>query len=198
MNEAAEKNSKFLEAINRAALKNCQSLEEEIQRQTRIEMQKAEDKIHTECHQKMEKETQKRKAATVGKLAGYSNEKREALSKRRQEMEAAVFEKVCQQIDAYRSTEAYRQSLLDSARAMQPLFQGAKDLVLLVAKADLPMASQLKEISGACEVKEDRSNKLGGIYAESRSAKLVADDTYASRLEAQRQWFAENSGLKIV
>lgn len=198
MYDAADTNSKFLEAINRAALKNCQTLEEEIEAQTRAEMAKAEKKIHEECHQKMEKETQKRKSATVRQLAEYSSEKSAALSHRRQEIENQVFAAAQQELAAYRDTAAYQDSLLRSAQAMKPLFADAADIVIFLAASDLSLASQLKAALGAHEVCADQTNKLGGMKAQSLSHKLVIDDTIASRLEAQRQWFAAHSNLKIV
>lgn len=198
MYDPADKNSKFLEAINRVALKNCQALDNEIKEQTRVELEQAEAKIHAECHQKMEKEIQKRKSATVRQLAQYGSEKREVTGRRRQEIEDAVFQAVLKNLSAYRKTDAYLESMMDSARAMKSLFDGIDDLIVFIGEADLPLAPQLQKVLGRCEIKTDPFNKMGGIRAESRTAGLVADDTFAARLEKQKQWFAENSGLKIV
>lgn len=198
MYDAADKNSKFLEAINRAALKNCETLDAEVKQQTKAEMEKAEAKIHAECHRKMEKEIRKIKSATEGELAKYSAGKRELLSARRQEIEDAVFRAVKEKLAAYRESQAYQDGLLHSARQMKPLFDGQDDVEVLVAQADLALADELKQIFGNCQVKADRGNTLGGLRVQSLSGKTVANDTFAVRLEQQRQWFAEQSGLKIV
>lgn len=198
MYDSADKNSKFLEAINRAALKHCQALDEEIKRQTKEEIEKAEEKIHTECHEKMEKAIQKYKTATVRQLAKYSMEKHSALSRRRQEMETEIFDQVEKELKSYRATEAYQNSLVRSAEKMKPFFKEADDVVIYVSEEDLPFAPQIKKAFGGCDVKADLTNKTGGLKAESRKNAILIDDSLASRLEAQRQWFAENSGLKIV
>lgn len=198
MYDAADKNSKFLEAINKAALKNCQTLNEEIKQNARMEMEQAEAETHAECHKKMEREIQKIRIATVGQLAKYSSEKREQLSQRRQEIETAVFDSVHRKLAVYAATPAYRQSLLSAAGKIKDLLNSADDIILYIAEADFPMADALKTAAGACAVTTDPANTLGGIKAESRSAEIFIDDTFASRLEMRKQWFAENSGLKIV
>ena len=56
----------------------------------------------------------------------------------------------------------------------------------------------IKTAFGDCTVKVDPTILLGGLRAENTEIGRVLDMTLDVVLEQQHEWFAENSGLKIV
>lgn len=197
MSDQVERKSKFLEAISNSAIKHIQQLDEEVQREARAEMQRTEDKIHLECHEKMDREVRKIRKGTDRTLAEYSDEKAVNVSKKRQYIELQVFKEAEKRILDFTKTEKYVHLLLASAEEMAKVIN-ADDVVLFVREQDMSVSEDIKKAFGKCSVEVDSENTLGGLKAVSNAKKLVADDTYGTRLLQQKKWFSENSGLKIV
>lgn len=198
MSDQVKRTSKFLEAISNSAIKHIQQLDEEAKKAAREELQRAEDKVHLECHEKMDREVRKIRKKTDSILAEYRDENAINMSKKRQYIELQVFQAAEKEILEFTKTAKYAQSLSLSAKKIGDFFN-SNDVVLYVREQDLGLAEELKKAFGKkCTVESDSENVLGGLRAVSKEKKLVADDTYSTRLQEQKKWFAENSGLKIV
>lgn len=71
-------------------------------------------------------------------------------------------------------------------------------VVLSVREADLAYADALRAaFDRDCEVRADASIRIGGLKASCEAKGLLADDTLDSRLQDQRGWFLEHSGLTL-
>lgn len=191
-----ENNSKFLEAINRAALRHCEQVQEEVKKQSREELNKEEKKVHDEYHDLMVKKIQKIKNETEKSLAAYNAEKTNALFLRRDEMKKEVFKKAQDEILGFTSSDNYVKALEKSAEEMKKYFN-SDDIVVYIRKEDMKHADAIKAVFGKCEICEDTANTLGGIKAKSEKSRLFIDDTFATRLASQEKWFNEHSNLKI-
>lgn len=197
MSDQVERKSKFLEAISNSAIKHIQQIDEEVQREARAEMQRTEEKVHVECHEKVDREVCKIRKGTDRVLAEYGDESAINVSKKRQYIELQVFSEAKKRILDFTQTEKYADSLLASAKEMAKIID-SDDAVLCVREQDMPIAEELKKAFGKCTVEVDAENTLGGLKVVSKLKKLVVDDTYSTRLLQQKKWFSENSGLKIV
>ena len=62
--------------------------------------------------------------------------------------------------------------------------------------ADLPLLQNVKLPVGTT-LTADESIELGGLKGANAAKGLVADDTLATRLNAQHEWFLQNAGLEI-
>ena len=71
--------------------------------------------------------------------------------------------------------------------------------ILTEEKEDLKYKEKLKDSFGAdCEIMPSDSIEIGGITGISRSLGLIADETLDSRLQQQKEWFYEHSGLTVT
>ena len=75
----------------------------------------------------------------------------------------------------------------------------ADDVVVYVRKDDLKFADAIKSaVKGNCRVEQSDEISIGGMIGISKKMGLLVDETLDSRLEAQHEWFCENSGLKVT
>ena len=64
---------------------------------------------------------------------------------------------------------------------------------------DKKLADKIKSaFSPSCEVKSSKEIKIGGITGRSASLGLIADETLDTKLDGQREWFYQNSGLRVT
>lgn len=198
MSNQVNDRSKFLEAIRDAALQDCNELEEQVRRYARDEMRRAEDKIHNQCHQRMEAETARIERETQRRLNACRTEARRRLSERRAYIEKQVFDEARVCLTKLYGTPQYRQALLESAGEMAAQIY-AEDTVFYVCPGDLEMEQALKQAFGKpCTVTADDKITLGGIRAVSAAQGISMDDTWDARLEQQRVWFRQNADLQVV
>ena len=60
-------------------------------------------------------------------------------------------------------------------------------------------ADDIKKAFGRdCKVESSDEITIGGCRAGVAGGSTVADDTLDTRLEAQREWFLENSGMSVI
>ena len=64
---------------------------------------------------------------------------------------------------------------------------------------DMRFADDIKKAFGRdCKVESSDEITIGGCRAGVAGGSTVADDTLDTRLEAQREWFLENSGMSVI
>ena len=62
----------------------------------------------------------------------------------------------------------------------------------------MKFADEIKSVfSGNVDVKADNMIKIGGIIGNCKDKNIVADNTLDSKLDNQKEWFTENSQLKV-
>ena len=87
--------------------------------------------------------------------------------------------------------------LKKSAEKINKLFEN-NACVVYIKEADNDKAELIKEIIPQSEIITSNDISLGGIKAYCEKLSIVADDTLDTKLNDQRIWFTENSGLKVV
>ena len=128
----------------------------------------------------------------------YSNremEGRRKLFERRSEIMEEVFDKARERLIEFTKSDAYEKFLKDVVSSVLETLSGS-DLVLYLRSEDQHFADMLKSsCKTQCEFSVDDSIKLGGVRGYSKSQGVIVDETLDARLEDQREWFVENSGL---
>ena len=75
----------------------------------------------------------------------------------------------------------------------------AGDVVLYVRESDLKYQKKLRDYFGQnCQIQPSETIRIGGIKGHSPAMGLVADETLDTRLDQQREWFYEHSGLTVT
>ncbi len=114
---------------------------------------------------------------------------------RRKELEQQAFDRAAQKLAAFTETPDYEAFLLKSAQRMAAHFNGG-EIVFTLRPADEAYAQKIAAVvPQPCRFETDESIRIGGCRAVSVFSRLSADDTLDARLEGQRAWFGEHSGL---
>ena len=88
--------------------------------------------------------------------------------------------------------------LIKSAKEIADIFK-ENSCVIFISENDNKFAQDIKaQFSGEVTVENDVAIKIGGIKGFCKDLKIVADNTLDSKLNSQKDWFTENSGLKVM
>ena len=116
----------------------------------------------------------------------------------RGELTASVFQQAEEQIRAFTQSPAYGDFLAQAAGRLSKVLT-AGDTILRLREEDLQRHGQAVQNAFGSPVKLEGSEhiRLGGLLGESGALGLIADETLDARLEEQRGWFMEHSGLIV-
>ena len=96
----------------------------------------------------------------------------------------------------FTKTSAYNEKLLKSAKEISTLF-GDESCIIYINEKDMDKADSIKAEFISAEIVADSSIVIGGIKGYCSAMNIVADETIDTKLYAQKDWFIENSGLKV-
>ncbi|MDY3861570.1 MAG: hypothetical protein SOZ45_03295 [Ruminococcus sp.] len=197
MNESTKTNN-FLNAIQRYADRQKQDMENEIERFRAEEMKKAEEEGLQDAYVLIHKEMDAKKASVTRDLAKKEKQSQDELFVKRNHMMRTVFEKALAKLNAYTSTDEYKEKLVEQTKKIAKMFDG-KDCIIYLSDKDLRFSDTLKAcFTGDTSVEADPEIKIGGIKVFCPEEGVIADETLDSKLENQKEWFIENSNLKVM
>ncbi len=105
-----------------------------------------------------------------------------------------VFERVTQMLTDFTKTEGYTSFVISSAKQMLQKC-GEYPIEIYLKPDDYYLSQTLEAISKTICVKTDDTIKIGGIYGVCKSKGIRLNDLLESRLNENRSWFYENSGI---
>ena len=196
MNQS-QKTSSFLRAINKYAKEQSDAIRLEAEEFKKQEIEKATKEGIEDAYTLIQKEIAIRKAQIVSDVAKKEQESRKALFVKRNEIVERVFADAKDKLLNYSKTDEYVAYIKKSAEEIAQLFENNK-CVVYIKESDMDKADIIKGIIENCEICADSSIELGGIKAYAHELNIMADNTLDTKLDDQRIWFAENSGLKVV
>lgn len=196
--EATEKNTDaFLAAIKVLATEKCKEIDEETERlrEQRVETLQSEADAHYEAFTAYE--ISRVNAQLNREVAALEADAKQRLAAQRKEIFESVFREAAARVRQFTETEAYRDFLLASAKAVAEAFQSDR-VHLYLREADGVYADELCAVfSTKPKVVFKSDIELGGLRARGVHAGKLADDTLDARLEQQKQRFLEESGLSM-
>ena len=196
-----EKNNKtdnFLKAINKYSKLERQQIQNDIETVRAEELKKAEANGKKMARDFIAKEYSAVKTAVTGQYAVKNLEAQGKVYKKREEITNSVFEKAFAKLKDFTSTPQYKDLLIKSAKEIADIFK-ENSCVIFISENDNKFAQDIKaQFSGEVTVENDVAIKIGGIKGFCKDLKIVADNTLDSKLNSQKDWFTENSGLKVM
>ncbi len=192
-----KKTSSFLKAINKYAQQQSEEIKHEVEEFRKQEIEKATKEGISDAYKLIQKEISARKSQIVSDIAKREQESRRKLFIRRNEIVESIFADAKAKLVEYTTTEDYKQYIIKSAQEMAVHF-GDNSCVVYVKESDNSKAELIKSVLPQCTVVADDSIQIGGIKGYCEHMSVMLDDTFDSKLENERVWFAENSGLKVV
>ena len=193
-----ERAAKFFDAIT----KDAEERHEEMTRKTRetVEsgLEKAKTKAHSQAQAKIERERMLKEQEFNRTVANERTQQRARLTDKRGAITDEVFGDAREKLTAFTESDGYADFLKKSAAGFAAVFpQG--DVIVYVRPGDMRFADDIKKAFGRdCKVESSDEITSGGCRAGVAGGSTVADDTLDTRLEAQREWFLENSGMSVI
>ena len=193
-----ERAAKFFDAIT----KDAEERHEEMTRKTRetVEsgLEKAKTKAHSQAQAKIERERMLKEQEFNRTVANEITQQRARLTDKRGAITDEVFGDAREKLTAFTESDGYADFLKKSAAGFAAVFpQG--DVIVYVRPGDMRFADDIKKAFGRdCKVESSDEITIGGCRAGVAGGSTVADDTLDTRLEAQREWFLENSGMSVI
>lgn len=193
-----ERAAKFFDAIT----KDAEERHEEMTRKTRetVEsgLEKAKTKAHSQAQAKIERERMLKEQEFNRTVANERTQQRARLTDKRGAITDEVFGDAREKLVAFTESDGYADFLKKSAAGFAAVFpQG--DVIVYVRPGDMRFADDIKKAFGRdCKVESSDEITIGGCRAGVAGGSTVADDTLDTRLEAQREWFLENSGMSVI
>ncbi len=198
MPDTVSKTDNFLQAIEKYAEEQRGRMKTEAEEFQARELNNAEEEGIKEAYDLVQKEMADINTEISGQISKAESESRKRIFERRREIEDEVFEKARKKLIEFTKTEQYSSMLVKSAISISMVLI-SDDVILYVRECDLKHKKKLKDFFGGnCEVAASDDIKIGGITGLSRSMGLIADETLDTKLEYQREWFHEHSGLTVV
>lgn len=199
MQSQDEKLGKFLQAINEYSEKQRQRILSELEEQNKIELERAEKETLSDAYRMIQLQTSDVRSSISRELSARELQSRKKLLEQRAEIECDIFARAADRLKQFTATEDYRGYLTDCAKTAAQAFSAAPGETVFRLRPD-DMAYKLDitaAFGGECAVEADKSIVIGGVLCiNSRLGKAI-NATLDSRLEQQRDWFCENSGLLV-
>lgn len=196
MNEKT-KESKFLDAINKYAESQKAQITQEIEEYKNTKIEQATEQGLKDAYELIKSDIASRKAAIVNDTARRELEIRNGLFEKRRQICSGVFEEAEKRLREFAQSRDYPEWLKKQAVRTAELF-GDKNCTVYLSHADSDKISLITKILPKAEIKTDNRITIGGMRSFCRELGITADCTLDMSLKAQRKWFTENSGLKVV
>lgn len=193
-----DKTDNFLKAIKRYAKEQKTAMHGEVRQLKTERLKEAEEEAKRESQRRIKEKLRESRSRKTAQFAKTVREGRSKLFLERAAMVDEIFELAEKKLAAYTASAEYAVQLKDSAKAIAELFED-KDCVITLNERDLGAAEEIKGFfSGSVQVQADNSIRIGGVRGWCESKSIIADETLDTKLEAQREWFTENSALAMT
>ncbi len=196
--EKTAKTDNFLNAIKKYADNQRKTILSEVDSFKKEKIAEATKKAKYDSEKLVKDKLEAKKNEQTSKIAKLMQEGQKKLFLERAEMTESVFKKAEEKLIEFTKTTQYSELLNNYAKNISDLFEG-KSCIIYVNERDMALADQIKTIlGGKAELCADKTIKIGGLKGYCEALRIVADETLDSKLNAQREWFFENSGLSVL
>lgn len=195
--ETTAKTDSFLKAIKKHALEKQEAMRNEISDMKATAIKNAEKNAKADSDKLIREKLQEKRNEQRSILAKKSQQAQKELFIKRHKMTEKVFEMAKAKLIEFANTSAYNEKLLNSAKEMSELF-GDNSCIIYINEKDMDKADSIKAVFKNAEITADNSIVIGGIKGFCPAMNIVADETIDTKLYAQKDWFIENSGLKVL
>lgn len=193
-----ERAAKFFDAITKDAEDRHEELTRRKQDTVDAGLEKARKRAYAQAQARIEHERTACEQDFNRTVAKQRTEQRARLTAQRSEITDGVFAAAREKLVEFTATQEYSEFIRNSAARLAQVFDQG-EVTVFVRECDLHFADMIKSAFGrACDIESSDEIEIGGCRARLRDGGIVADDTLDKRLEAQREWFLENSGMKVI
>lgn len=187
----------FLNAINEESLKNRVDIITEANRYKAEETAKAQTHAKRLYNEKVAAELAKINRRAGQAVSAKEKEYRLTALEKRAEITDSVFSAAREELIKFTQSDAYSEYLKNNLLHALSVCSD-KSVTVCLKPDDLKYTDTLTSCAAnSLTFKADDSIDIGGIKCECPELNLIIDDTLTQRLNEQKTWFYENSGLNI-
>lgn len=198
MPENDAKTSNFLKAINKYAEEQRTQIQKEVEDFKKEELEKAESEVLNDAFQLIQAEMAEMKTHVSSELSKKEMNGRKTLFEKRNLIADEVFNQAKNKLIDFVKSDEYPKLIKKYTKDIAKILN-KPGTIIYIRKDDIPLSDMIKsEFKMDCTIKISDEITIGGIYASNEDMGIVADESLDSKLEEQRTWFAENSGLKVI
>ena len=189
-----EKVGKFVQAITEYAEEQRRKIHQEVEDFKAERLAQAEKQVLSDAYELIQKERADLRNDMSREMSRRELKARQELLGRRKAIMEDVFEEAQARLAAYATTPAYAEKLKASLAEMAALLP-AEGTIYAVCGRDLSLLAG--EVPAGSRLEASPEIRLGGLRGVNLDAGLMVDDTLDTKLEMQRDWFTEHSGLMV-
>lgn len=199
MQSQDEKLDKFMQAINAYSERQRNLILAELEDQNAIELERAEKETMADVYRLIQIQANDARSTISRDLAAKELEIRRGLLNLRSGIEREVFAEAADKLREFTLSPKYEHYLTACAGEIAKAFAGAPEsTVFHLMERDLSFAPVIEKAYGfPCKIEADSSIKIGGLLGLNTKLGRAVNATLDSRLEMQRDWFRQHSGLVI-
>lgn len=192
-----DKTSKFLTAIQKYADEQRDKINSEVEQFKQAELKKAADDGLKDAYTLIHKEMDAMRTSISSEMAKYEAQGKAVLFKKRSEITADVFDRAKAKLEEFTLSDKYKEQLISDAKDIADYF-GESSVTLYLRSKDMEFSDKLTSLfNGSCTAQAGSDIFVGGIRAVCYDSKIMIDKTLDTKLEEQKEWFYQNSGLKV-
>lgn len=188
----------FTDAIKKMASEECDRINEETEKIKADRLLSLNDEAESRYDEYVENELSRISASRNRKIAELDEGSKCRLSAIRQELFENVFSEVKQGIIAFTEAAEYRKFMISCVKEIYDNVSDKENVEFFVRKQDMIFKEEINDIIGkfinitACD-----DIVFGGVKAADKKSGCLFDNTLDAKLEQQKTWFLDNSGLKL-
>ncbi len=191
-----DKIERFSEIINKNALAQCKKIEKQTEKFRKEQLKDLESKANAELQSRLGYEAQRITTQTGSRISALNAQSKKNLAQKREDITAAVFEKVKEKLVYFTKSDDYEAFLRKSIVSL--VEEIGSGCVVYVRESDLALCKEkLSDIEGIKAFEKSEKIKLGGAAASNEAKTVFAVDTLESRIATQRERFLAQSALSI-
>lgn len=188
---------RFREAVFAEVDLQIAQIKSEVEQLKKLEMELATDNELSRNYNYIQKKSGEIKQKYTGEVAKFSLDSKRKVLEERNKMTSEVFNSVKERLLDFVNSADYEKYLTKKLSEFDSV-NGLAGTVIFVSQKDFELVSKIKEnLKFDCEVSKNASIEIGGFAVKSEEKSAYYDETLDQKLDEQKAYFIENSGLAI-
>ena len=189
------KMKKFQESIMETVETKKEELEAQMKKYKQKELEEYENEILSEAFVKIQSKISQLNAETEKELMEITTEFKRKLYELSGEYFEKIFLEVMERLIFYTETIEYKNKFLDKISTL-PRLDGS---IIKITLKDIHLKESIEKVyeNSVNVITDDEEVLIGGFIFENKTHNLKEDQSLFTKLENQKDWFYQNSGLIV-
>ena len=191
-----KKINNFIKSITDTAAEKREAVGAETEKILRAERAELERQAKRDAENYVRAKSASVKLEAGKRISEKADECRKAVFSKRSEIANATLSEAAEKLKSFTESPGYKDFLIKSAGEVIKEI-GSVNVTLMLRPKDMVFKEEICNTYPNASFSQDESIRIGGVKGINSTMTLLINDTLDSRLENQKRWFEENSGLYI-